>query len=574
MTSLQHKIARCILAGFEKHFAFFREITSGARERFERADWRGAQAASAERIQLYDKRVTEAIAKVRETFGISELDEPLWQQVKLSYIDLLQHHCRPELAETFYNSVFCHMFHRKYYNNGNIFLESNADVGDLIRRYRLGLSFYPSDGGFAVCVREILSSFYFGLPLEDLERDTRCVMTAFQQYSPLRTVAVAELRIDVLETPFFRNKAAYIIGRAVHGNEQHPFVIPLMNNERGSIYADTLLTRRDQLVIVFSFSRAYFMVNTPLPAVTVDFLRSILPTKTLAELYMSIGFQKQAKNEFYRDLLAHLANSDDRFVIAPGIPGMVMLVFTLPSFPYVFKVIKDRFAPQKDVTRHMVKERYLRVKMHDRVGRMADTLEYSDVAFPKHRFAPELLNQLRDEVASLLEWEDDIIVIKHLYIEKRMRPLNLFLGQADGDETRAAIADWGLAIKQLMAANIFPGDMLFKNFGITRHGRVIFYDYDEICYLTECNFRSVPPAMYPEDELAAEPWYSVGPHDVFPEEFLTFLTSDPAQRAVLQETHPDLLDHKYWRERQEDVAQGRFADVFPYPPELRFDPRR
>ncbi len=574
MNTPENQIARCILSGFEKHFAFFREITSGARERFERADWRAAQAASAERIQLYDKRVAETIDKVRATFRIAELDEALWKRVKLCYIDLLQRHCRPELAETFYNSVFCRLFHRKYYNNQNIFLESVAEVGELIKRYRLHLSFYPSDGGMAACVRELLGSFYFGLPFENLERDTRSVVAAFQQRSPLQAAPLEELRIDVLESLFFRNKAAYIIGRVVHNSEQHPFVIPLMNNEQGSIYADTLLTRRDQLVIVFSFSRAYFMVKTPMPAVTVDFLRSILPTKSLADLYMGLGFQKQAKNEFYRDLLAHLRNSEDLFVIAPGIPGMVMFVFTLPSFPYVFKVIKDRFAPQKDVTRFTVKERYLRVKMHDRVGRMADTLEYSDVAFPKQRFAPQLLLQLREAVPSLLEWEDDVVIIKHLYIEKRMRPLNLFLSQADAEETRTAIADWGLAIKQLMAANIFPGDMLFKNFGITRHGRVIFYDYDEISYLTECNFRPVPAALYPEDELSAEPWYSVGPHDVFPEEFLTFLTTDPAQREILCDTHPELLDYEYWRERQNDVEHGRFADVFPYPPELRFEPGR
>jgi isocitrate dehydrogenase kinase/phosphatase len=272
---------------------------------------------------------------------------------------------------------------------------------------------------------------------------------------------------------------------------------------------------------VFSFTRAYFMAKTPVPAATVDFLHSLMPGKSLAELYMSIGFQKQGKNEFYRDFLDHLANSEDTFRIAPGTRGLVMLVFTLPSYPYVFKLIRDRFPPPKDVTRELVKQRYQQVKRHDRVGRMADTLEFSDVAFPLHRFSPELLQELRMEVPSLLEMEGEMLVLRHLYIERRMTPLDLYLAQASPAEQRAVLDDWGLALKQLMGVNIFPGDLLFKNFGVTRHGRVVFYDYDEVCYLGECNFRKIPQARTLEDEMSAEPWYTVGPRDVFPEEFPT-----------------------------------------------------
>jgi isocitrate dehydrogenase kinase/phosphatase len=303
----------------------------------------------------------------------------------------------------------------------------------------------------------------------------------------------------------------------------------------------------------------------------VAFLQTIMPDKPLAELYMSIGFHKQAKNEFYRDLLQHLRISDDTFEVAPGVPGMVMLVFTLPSYPFVFKVIKDQFAPPKDTTRAAVRQSYRLVKMHDRIGRMADTLEFSEVALPLARFSPELLEELRSEAGSLLEFEgDEQLIIKHVYIERRMRPLNLLLEEAAEDEARAAIADWGLALKDLMAVNIFPGDLLFKNFGVTRHGRVVFYDYDEICYLTQCNFRKIPAPMFPEDELADEPHYSVDPGDVFPEEFPTFLTTDPQQRRLLAETHPELFDHRYWKRRQREIELGIQADVYPYPEQLRF----
>lgn len=570
---LAPQIAATILGGFDKHFAFFCEVTAGARDRFERADWRAVQRASSERIHLYDQRVQETVARLRATYGIAAPEPKLWQRVKSCFIELLQQHRQPELAETFYNSVFCNMFHRKYYNNHNIFVESVADRAALAEDHRGYVSFYPRDRGMHSAVRELLSSFYFSVPFEDLERDVGQIVDAFNTRSPLRNVPPRELRIDVLDTPFYRNKAAYLIGRVIRGQTCLPFVVPLMNNEQGALYADTLLTDGSQLGVVFSFARAYFMVKATVPAATVAFLQSVLPNKPIAELYMCIGFHKQAKNEFYREFLHHLADSDDSFVAAPGVRGMVMSVFTLPSYPYVFKVIRDRFAPPKDTTRQAVKGKYLLVKMHDRIGRMADTLEYSYVAFPRRRFSAELLQELQDVAPSLVELEDEHVVIKHCYIERRMRPLNLFLDQASPEERRAAVADWGLAIKELMAVNIFPGDLLFKNFGVTRSGRIVFYDYDELCYLTECKFRALPQPLHPEDEFSAEPSFHVEPNDVFPEEFSTFVTTDPDTRRTLRDSHPELLDYRYWRARQEEVRDGVYGDVYPYPESLRFDRR-
>lgn len=564
------RLAHAILTGFERHYSFFAEITSDARQRFERADWEAAREASAQRISFYDSRVRDTIGKLRATFGVEHLDEALWLEVKRAYTELLRHHSRPELAETFFNSVFCQLFERKYYHNDNIFVRSTINRAEMATRYRVFMSFHPRDAGLEHCVWEILSAFYFSIPYEDIERDAERIASAFREREPALAAADADLRIDLLESPFYRNKAAYLIGRVVLGTQIEPFVIPLIHNEAGAIYADTLLTTRDQMEAMFNFARAYFMAKTPVPAAAVAFLESLMPDKPLAEWYMSIGFQKQAKNEFYRDFLDHLANSDDTFEIAAGTPGMVMLVFTLPSYDYVFKVIRDHFPPPKEVTRDLVKQRYQQVKMHDRVGRMADTLEFSEVAFPLERFPPELIRELQAEVPSLLEINDEILVIRHLYIEKRMRPLNLYLEEADAAERREALTDWGRAIQQLMAVNIFPGDLLLKNFGVTCLGKVVFYDYDEIAYLTDCKFRRIPQPRTPEDELSAEPWFSVGPNDIFPEEFPTFLSSDPEIRAILIETHPELFDYRYWRQRQQDIKNGVFGDVFPYSRRIRF----
>ncbi|MCU7812000.1 MAG: bifunctional isocitrate dehydrogenase kinase/phosphatase, partial [Candidatus Thiodiazotropha sp. (ex Notomyrtea botanica)] len=420
------QIAQSILTGFDRHFSFFQEISSAARQRFERADWESVREASAKRISFYDLRVQEAVSKVSSNFGIKALDEGLWQEVKLTYTTLLQNHSRPELAETFYNSVFCRLFERKYYDNDKIFIKSQVNRQELAERYRVFMSFQVSDGGLKNSFWEILSSFYFNLPYEDIQRDSQRLADAFMAQTGFETIPT-DLRFDLLESPFYRNKASYLVGRMVYGKVIRPVIIPLMNNEVGSLYADALLTQNRRVEAVFSFARAYFMVKTPVPTATVEFLRSIMPEKTLADLYMSIGLHKQAKNEFYRDLLKHLDKSQDPFIVAPGTPGLVMQVFTLPSFPYVFKVIRDKFPPQKEVTHQLVKQRYLQVKKHDRVGRMADTLEFVDVALPIDRIDDRLLQELKASVPSQLEFEGDKLVIKHLYIEQRMTPLNLYL---------------------------------------------------------------------------------------------------------------------------------------------------
>jgi isocitrate dehydrogenase kinase/phosphatase len=400
------------------------------------------------------------------------------------------------------------------------------------------------------------------------------VIRALRAYFPRPTRARPSLQIQVLGSLFFRNKAAYIVGKIMNGNMELPFAVPVLQNEAKELYLDTLVVEQDRVLILFSFAHAYFLVDMEVPAAYVSFLRQLMPKKPRAEMYMAVGLHKQGKTVFYRDLFYHLKHSSDNFVVAPGIKGMVMLVFTLPSFPYVFKVIRDHFAPPKETDRATVKQKYLLVKYHDRVGRLADTLEYSLVALPLERFEPALIEELKSEAASNIEFEGDRIVIKHVYIERRMQPLNLYLEEAaqDGDQARlrSALIEYGNAIKDLAGANIFPGDMLLKNFGVTRHNRVVFYDYDEIAYMTDCNFRRIPPPRSYEDEMAAEPYWSVGPHDVFPEQFGYFLVSDPSARSIFQERHADLNTPEFWLGRQARIRAGIQEDVFPYPDSQRF----
>jgi isocitrate dehydrogenase kinase/phosphatase len=561
-------VAQSILIGFDRHYALFRYNAQQAKARYEAADWHAIRDLASERIEFYDARVREAVERIGREFGAARLETGNWQQVKRQYVSLLAEHRQPELAETFFNSVCAKVLHRTYFHNDFIFVRPGVATDYLDGKPPSYRAYYPAQAGFERSLRNMFIDLGLACPFVDIERDLARVLAALRAHMPEALEAAIDCQVHVLRTLFFRNKGAYLIGRYLNDGELLPFAIPILQDARRRLYLDTVLFGTERLETLFNFSRAYFMVDMEVPSAYVRFLKSLMPTKPESEIYTMLGLHKQGKTAFYRDLLAHLNHSDDRFVIAPGIKGLVMGVFTLPSFPYVFKIIKD--TRRKDVSREFVKKQYQLVKVHDRVGRMADTWEYSDVPFPKDRLDPALLKELRETAPSLIEEDGTNIVIRHLYIERRMIPLNIFLEQSDDAQREHAIIEYGDAIRQMVAANIFPGDMLYKNFGMTRQGRVVFYDYDEVAYMTDCNFRRIPPPRTPEDEMASEPWYTVGPTDVFPEEFGTFLLGDPRIRALFMKHHAELLDAAFWQKKQAGIRAGLLEDVFPYPESMRF----
>jgi isocitrate dehydrogenase kinase/phosphatase len=568
-------IARTILDGFDKHYRLFRQTSKAARHHFETGAWAVAQQAARERIGFYDKRVQECVQILEDEYDNGELTDEVWRELKLHYIGMLSGHKQPELAETFFNSVCCNILHRTYFHNDFIFVRpvvstEYIETDELLPTYRV---YYPARDGLGFTLRRIVTNFQLNCTFADLDRDVAHVEARLKEiFGP--DAPEPNQQLQVLSNLFFRNKGAYIVGKAINGAREFAFIVPILHNRNGKLILDTVLYDQEQITILFSFTRAYFMVDMEVPSAYVQFLRSLLPRKPRSEIYTILGLQKQGKTLFYRDYLQHLKHTSDRFEIAPGIRGLVMLVFALPSFPYVFKVIKDFYPPPKDTTRAQIKEKYLLVKNHDRVGRMADTLEYSNVAFPIERFSEELIAELEYFAPSLVEREGDRIIIAHLYIERRMVPLNIFLSHAEkaGDDTliEHGINEYGNAIKELVAANIFPGDMLYKNFGVTRHGRVVFYDYDEIEYITDCNFRDIPAPRNEEDEMSAEPWYSVGKHDVFPEQFGSFLLGNAKIRKYFMKYHADLLTRDFWQVRKQRIIDGIVEDVFPYPQHIRF----
>lgn len=558
-------LAYQIIIGFDKSYRRYSRITSGAQERFEKCQWLASGQANKERITTYHQSLSEIVTEIYQHIHPLQLPDSFWHETKEQYTKLLKDHPQFELAETFYNSVIGRIYRHSRIDNEIMFVFSSRCHLTGQDRHKVVNSFDTS-GTVRAMYEAIFDTYRFSIDFDNRELDLQNLEAALRQRLNQEQLASVHT-IEVLKSVFYRGKAAYLVGRICMPEETLPFVIALQMTDMGTLMVDALLTERAHMSVIFGFARSYFMAETQHPAEVVAFLQELLPHKKQFELYTSLGFYKHGKTVFFRNYLEHLQSSEDKFELAPGIKGLVMAVFHLPSYGVVFKLIRDEFAESKKITREHVKDCYRLVKMTDRVGRMADTHEYVNFSFPRSRFDDSLLQHLLDSCASSVEIRGDEIIIKHMYIERKMTPLNLYLQEeTDEEKVTDAIKDLGLCIKQIAFANIFPGDMLHKNFGITKTGRVIFYDYDEICFMHERNFRDIPKS----DDPYALDTLSVAPNDVFPEQFEHFIVGKKHLKELLKHYHGDLMSPQYWREVQSIAAKGMIKNFTPYPEHIRF----
>ncbi|WP_116125819.1 bifunctional isocitrate dehydrogenase kinase/phosphatase [Lewinella sp. IMCC34183] len=565
---LHYEVAHRILKGYMDYYYRFKLITKRARLRFEARDWHGTQADARSRIALYREEVSRTTGELNHLTTGTATGHAFWGRVREAFAEEIAHFNTRNIAETFFNSVY-------RFASG---IGADPAVMFVLRtgsyREHQGLSAISYDYALtgrdlADVVEEVLDRFPFDAPWDDRARDVRLVAKRWAAH-PTRGAD----RLEILTSVFYRNKSAYVVGRLLDGEEVHPFVLPVRHPDGRGILIDALLLEADQVVSIFSYHRSYFLADISVPSDMVDFLNTFMPSKQVSELYNAIGFEKHGKTVFYRELLRHLKRTrkeeSERFVSAPGIAGMVMYVFTTPQLNMVFKVIRDHFAPPKQVTAETVRQKYELVKHHDRVGRMADSYLFEKLALPRERFSAECLEELQRTAPQKVTVAGDTVLLSHVYVEKKMTPLNLYLQTAEPPMAEKALRDYGRAIKQLAAANIFPGDLLLKNFGVTRVHRVVFYDYDEIELVTDCNFRHLPEPQTPEQEMASHPWYYVGPRDIFPEEFPGFLMRAGPYLTYLREQHGQIFDADFWNDVKRRLQAGEIMDVFPYRTDWRF----
>lgn len=549
-----------ILSGYHAYRRYFQEITTRAMDRFVSCDWPGLQADAIERLDAYQKVLQQVVTNLTDALGPQSDDRNLWEAAKTTITFALERDASPDLAETFFNSVVRRL--------GNIIgadpqLEFLRDAPRPLPVPRAGRDYqtFPAGGGTleSLCTA-LLKTSLFNPYFQDVEREARRMAQHLAEALAPQTIH----HVDLIVPPFFRGMGAYLIGRTVTSEGAcHPLAIALINDQ-GGITIDGVVNDTRGLRLLFSYTHSYFHVSTQHIPELIAFLQPLLPHRRLAELYISLGFNRHGKTELYRDLAQHQNACRDIFETSPGKPGMVMAVFNMPSDDMVFKIIRDRFAQPKRTTRREVIAKYDYIFRHDRTGRLPDTQSFEDLRFDHGCFHPGLIRELENTARQSAVINTGHVVIKLVYVERRVQPLNLYLDEATAEAARAAVIDFGQAIKDLAYSNIFPGDMLLKNFGVTDLGRVIFYDFDEICPLTECRFRRKPAARSYEDELASEPWYFVGENDIFPEEFVNFLGLTGALKQVFMTHHEDLLHVNFWQQTQAQIRSGTPIHVFPY----------
>ncbi len=563
-------LAKKIFEGYLTYIETFKTYTRLAPLYFAQRNWQAMQLNQRQRLRLYKDLLFQLIRVFQELLGADSDNRMIWSLIRKEYQEMIKNRPDVELAETFFNSVFRKTFPNNPLDEELMYVMEGYNSCDIRENSDL-LRTYPASMGLEQIIRQILGDYDFGAPFMDKEQDIQFLIEGVKKVILTRYQVEVGTKTQLLKSVFYRNKAAYLIGRTYVGRKWMPFIIPIMNGPKG-IFVDTLIFDPNLMSHLFSFTRSYFMVEAEIPSQIVGFLSSVIPHKKIHELYNAIGFNKHGKTLFYRDFLHHLDTSSDQFVIAPGIKGMVMTVFTLPSLNIVFKLIKDHFEPPKNMTRQEVREKYKLVSLHDRVGRMADTHEFEFFKIPLDRVSTELMRELRNTTNSLLQIKDNQLIIKHLYTERKMIPLNIFLESCTREEGMRAVEDYGRAILQLAQANIFPGDMMTKNFGLTRQKRVIFYDYDEIEFLEDMNFRNKPKPETYEQIYASEPWYEIHKNDVFPEDFRRWMIGRADLRPHFLEYHQDLFEPAYWRNLQSRIQTGELIHAFPYPEEIRFRP--
>jgi isocitrate dehydrogenase kinase/phosphatase len=564
--ALVDECAAALVQNFADYNAEFRAITRRAPQRFEARDWRGSQRDAVERIELYDKCVNRAVAHMRERLGEDAIERALWSSIKRRFTELIDELTDLEFDKTFFNSVTRRTFGTIGVDGAVEFVALDLNpIGSITTQ--IETTVYGNRGSLELLFEEVLADFRFKTPYLDFDRSVRIITNEVraecESDSDASRPPLQVEQVEFVRTPFFQMTRAYLVGRISGKGWMLPFVLALKNTESG-VLIDAIMMDEASVSILFSFTRSYFHVDLPHVGQAVVFLKSILPRKPVSELYTVLGRAKQGKTERYRELFRHLQQSTDQFVHAPGDRGLVMICFTLPSFDVVFKIIRDRFAYPKNVLREEVLKKYELVFKHDRAGRLVDAQEFKRLQFPTARFSDAVIEELKSEAAGTVRFENGELVIGHVYIERRMTPLNLYIRNASREDAERAVLDYGQCIRDLAVTNIFAGDLLLKNFGVTRHGRVIFYDYDELCAVTDCRFRDIPQAQNEEDEMRAEAWFHVNDNDVFPETFMQFLGFDPQLKEAFVKVHGEIMTADWWRGIQQRLTEGEVLEVLPY----------
>jgi len=563
------RAAALVLDAFEDYDARFGDLTRRARRRFVRRDWRGAQADAVARIDLQDGFLSEALGRFEALVGERMRSRALWAAVREHYGALTEGRPDAALARTLFNSMSRRFFLTEGVAPALEFHEPGSSaIGDPDCPGELR----PLPEGADAVGRWRKALQARGFPHRDLDADARAIadaVTARLAGQAVQAGGADGPEVALLETVFYRERRAYLVGRVDAAGGPRPLVVALVNEADG-VRADAVLMERDRVSMLFGHAHSWFHADLAHVGDAVAFLHALLPHKPVSELYSVLGRGKQGKTERFREIQRHLAaHPGEQLVRADGVRGMVMAVFTPRALPVVFKVIRDRFAEPKDSVRADIEGKYRLVARRDRIGRLVEAQEFRRLRFPRTAFEPAMLRELLEECAETVVAEGDAVLVRHCYVERRLRPLDLHARERPEADALRAVIDYGQAVTDLARSGIFPGDLLLKNFGVSRHGRALFYDFDELCLLEEVRFRDLPQVREEDETRPLEDWLYARRDDVFPALFPNFLGLSPGLRGTLLEAHPGIFEAGWWRDVQARLRGGGYLDVPPYPAAAR-----
>lgn len=569
---------RLTLEAFESFNAEFQSITRRAKQTFEDREWSAGRRDAVERLDLYEKSLGVVATRLENVLGDQAKEEPLWSCAKSRFAPLIAQRYDVDRAETFFSSVTRKMLSTVGVNRGVEFFHLHPKA-TIPTQHESVYRRYAGDESARSMVARIFNDFHFWVPYENLERDVELVANEVDLHLWPLVGNEKAFAIDVAKAVFFRNKMAYIVGRIVADVHVVPLIIPLVNTEAG-IRVDAVLLSEADANNVFNFAYSYFHVDLDRYDALIYFLRSILPDVDLGELYTSLGYNRHGKTELYRDLHRFVHVSRQQFVIAPGLEGAVMIVFTLPGYGFVFKVIKDqpcflrsKSNTPKEITQTRVREQYAFVSHRDRAGRMVDTQEFENLRFKRKRFTEVLLDEFRLAANRNVTITDEYVILRHLYVQRKVVPLPMYFARETNPEAiRKVLIDFGYFLKDLAWSGVFPCDLFNAwNYGVMPRGRVVLYDYDDVVPMERVTFREKPvPRTELEEFAPEEDWIVATQEDFFLDELDRYSGIPSLLKGVFKSVHGDLYTMQFWDGLVAQLRNGEIFDIIPYDRTKRF----
>ena len=563
--------ARWILAEFDAYYVESRSIPTLAKSAFERRDPATSLDLSRRRLSVYSVSALALARRLREALPSVAEDETFWKQIEARYLTSIEGRYESDLAFAYIHSARRMTYEGRWKPVEYAFLHHREPESERSAVVRIDFPIAPGSD-LAALVDRILDVPRFERPWRDREGDVRRVVERLG--SIFRGGTGRPVEIQMTDAGFFRNRGAYVVGRIVFGDASAtPLILALLNHDAG-IYVQAVLTGEADAHNLFSSTLANFHVTNTHYHELAAFLHTVMPTRRLGLHYSTIGFNHVGKVAVMNELREELATHGEVFTTAVGFRGSVAIGFAAPSSDYNLKVIRDIPTDQYKWGEFpgigAVLDKYRRVHEIDRTGSMLDNIIYYNLELDPAWFEPELLAELLRDAGESVSLRDDAVILKHLIVQRRVRPLPVFLRDATPEEAREVIVNLGHCIKNNAAANVFNKDLDARNYGVSRFQKVFLFDYDALEPLTRVKVRSNVGRFDGEDDVPD--WFYEDGVIFLPEEIESgFRIHDRGLRRLFRDVHGDLLTTGYWERMQHDLDQGQVPSIRLYPERRKLD---